>query len=241
MIPSLIHQTESRERRPSAMEAKGVPLSVRMRPGRPNFAEETSEDAPRARVGRAIEALAGEQIAAEAVLDGEWVAVAAIEGLELALEVGGPDRIRRIKGRSGRPTGMWAPSASAGLVNESLTPEVLVKDASGGDAPVGMQSQEPSPDLVGTPASATSTELEGGLEHMQLARVWMCARTMGVIREAVGPLDLISLEPLVACLPADAVAKAELGVREDSSRGPEDESFAFVHRIGLQPWHGASL
>ena len=35
-MPSLIHQTESLERRPKAMEAKGVPLSVRMRSGIPN-------------------------------------------------------------------------------------------------------------------------------------------------------------------------------------------------------------
>jgi hypothetical protein len=32
----LIHQMERRERRPKAEEAKGVPLSVRMRSGRPN-------------------------------------------------------------------------------------------------------------------------------------------------------------------------------------------------------------
>ncbi len=160
--------------------------------------------------------------------------------MELALEVGRPVRIGRIKG-SGRPTGMRALSASAGLLNESLTQEVLVKDASGGDPPVGMQSQEPSPDLVGTPASATSTELEGRLEHMQLGGEWMGARTMGAIREVVGPLGLIALESLVSGLAADTVAQAELGVREEASRGLQDESFAFVHGIGLQPWHGASL
>lgn len=35
-MPSLIHQMERRERRPRAMDAKGVPLSVRIRSGRPN-------------------------------------------------------------------------------------------------------------------------------------------------------------------------------------------------------------
>ena len=36
VIPSLIHQTERRDRRPRDMEAKGGPLSVRMRSGSPN-------------------------------------------------------------------------------------------------------------------------------------------------------------------------------------------------------------
>ena len=34
--PSLIHQTESWDRRPKAMEAKGTPLSVLIRVGKPN-------------------------------------------------------------------------------------------------------------------------------------------------------------------------------------------------------------
>jgi len=35
-MPSLIHQMESRDRRPREEEAKGTPLSVRMRSGSPN-------------------------------------------------------------------------------------------------------------------------------------------------------------------------------------------------------------
>ena len=64
-MPSLIHQTESRERRPKAMEAKGVP----------------GEDASGTGVGGPSEALTGEERTAEAVLDGERVAVDAVEGL----------------------------------------------------------------------------------------------------------------------------------------------------------------
>ena len=41
----------------------------------------------------------GEQESAEAVLDGEGIAVAAVEHLELAFEVDGPDRIGLIHGR----------------------------------------------------------------------------------------------------------------------------------------------
>ena len=35
-MPSLMHQTDRRERRPKAVDAKGVPLSERIRWGNPN-------------------------------------------------------------------------------------------------------------------------------------------------------------------------------------------------------------
>ena len=54
---------------------------------------------------RGIEPSALEQESAEAVLDGEGIAVAAVEHLELALEVDRPDRIGLIHGRE-RLTGV---------------------------------------------------------------------------------------------------------------------------------------
>ena len=61
---------------------------------------------------------------------------------------------------------------------------------------------------------------------------------MGAFEQPVGSLGLVSLEPLVASLAADIVASAEFGVGEEARGGLEDESLAFVHGIGLQPWHG---
>ena len=59
--------------------------------GQAELAEDTLKDGL-GEVG-GWEALAGEAEAREAVEDGEGEAVAAVEGLELALEVGGPDGI----------------------------------------------------------------------------------------------------------------------------------------------------
>ena len=58
--------------------------------------EEAGEDTSGTGVGGPCEALTSEQIAAEAILDGEWVAVDAVEGFELPLEVGGPDGVGRL-------------------------------------------------------------------------------------------------------------------------------------------------
>ena len=81
------------------MEAKGVPLSERMTAGRPN----SRKVLMKYRLGeldrRGIEPSALEQESAEAVLDGEGIAVAAVAHLELALEVDRPDRIGLIHGR----------------------------------------------------------------------------------------------------------------------------------------------
>ena len=116
-----------------------------------------------------------------------------------------------------------------------------MEDAGGGDAPVWVQSQQPSADLVGAPAPSLSAEFQGGIDHVRLRGVWMRADLMRAVHEAVGSFGLVALEPLVAGLTADAVAQAELGVREQAASGLENESLSFVHGIGFQPWHGASL
>src|SRR6266571_5254664 len=103
-MPRRIHQTESRDRRPKAVVAKGTPLSVRMMRGRP-YSWNRREHGLAADMFGGTETLASEQVAAEAVDDGEGVAVEAVAGLEVTLEVGGPDVVGGEHGSQG-PTGM---------------------------------------------------------------------------------------------------------------------------------------
>ena len=81
--------------------------------GEAKLTEEPAEDSAGGIVGGAVQALAAEEIATEAVLDGEGVAVAAVAGLELALEVGGPNGVGRVEGsrRSSRMVPPPAPTA----------------------------------------------------------------------------------------------------------------------------------
>ena len=75
-----------------------------------------------------------------------------------------------------------------------------MEDAGGGDAPVWVQSQQPSADLVGAPAPSLSAEFQGGIDHVRLRGVWMRADLMRAVHEAVGSFGLVALEPLVAGL-----------------------------------------
>ena len=74
---------------------------------------------------RGVQASALEQETAEAVLDGEGIAVAAIEHLELAFEVDGPDRIGLIHGREWL-AGMARFTGSSALLRDQV---VALEDA----------------------------------------------------------------------------------------------------------------
>ena len=66
-MPSRIHQTDNVDSRPSAVVAKGTPLSVRMIPGKPYSWKRWREDRPgRGDRGRE-QSVAGQQVPAEAI------------------------------------------------------------------------------------------------------------------------------------------------------------------------------
>jgi putative oxidoreductase len=136
---------------------------------------------------------------------------------------------------------MGTTDAPAPLVHETLSPKVLVKDLGRGHRPAGVQLDESSSDLIGAPAGPVSPELEGSLEHLGVRGVRTRVRSVGAVGEAVRPFSLVSVEPLVAGLTADAVTPTELGVREETALGLQHKSFTLVHGIGLQPWHRRPL
>jgi hypothetical protein len=88
----------------------------------PVLAEQALEHGPRPGRRRRGQSAAREQEAAVAVGDGERVAVHAVAGLELALEVGGPDRVRRVH-RGRRPAGMPEGAAPPARRDEARAPE----------------------------------------------------------------------------------------------------------------------
>jgi hypothetical protein len=100
-----------------------------------------------------------------------------------------------------------------------------------------MESLEAAEDLACSPTGSLPAELEGSFEDVGRCGVRGRMGPVGAVFEAIRPVDLVALEPLVAGLAADVVTPAELGVREQTSLGLDDELLAFGHRIGLQPWH----
>ena len=132
--------------------------------------EEAREDGTSTGVGRAGEPLAGEQEAAEAVLDGERIAVDAITGLELTFEVGRPDAVGRIE-RGGRPAGVWTSAAPAALLHEALAEEVLVQGLGRGQGPLGVEGAQMAENLASSPPRAMPTEREGRFEDLGVGSV----------------------------------------------------------------------
>ena len=175
--------------------------------------EETGEDPPGCCISSALEALACEQISTEAILYGERVAVDPVTGLELTLEVGGPDRVGGIEGCGGRP-GVGSSSAAPSLLHESSSLHILVEDSSTRDGPVRVQGQESSSDLSGTPPGSVCAEFERSLDDLRIRGEGMGSRSMRSIRQPIRPFGLVSVEPLVAGFTANAVSVAELGVGE---------------------------
>ncbi len=115
---------------------------------------------------------------------------------------------------------------------------MLVQGLGRGQRPVGMLRRKASQELGGPPSGSLAAQFEGRLEDVVGRRVGTRVRPMRAIEQPVRALvGSVALEPLIARRAADAVAPAELGVREQAAFGLEDESLAFGHGIGLLPWH----
>ncbi len=62
----------------------------------------------------------------------------------------------------------------------------------------------------------------------------------GLVVEAAGPTLPVAVQPLVAGIPADAVAHAEFGHRPMATIEIVYKMLSFEHGIGLQPGHRRS-
>ena len=117
--------------------------------------EEPGEDSLGINERGASETLTAKQVAAEAVLYGERVAVDTIKGLELALEVGGPNGVRGIERCSG-PARVRPLTTASSLLDQSSTDEVTVQRAYARNVPVGIERDESGANFSGTEYLATA-------------------------------------------------------------------------------------
>ncbi len=154
----------------------------------------------------------------------------------MALEVGRPDRVGCVEG-SGRPPWMRDPPDPASLRDEPLAHEVLMKDLSSRERPLGVELGQVAEDLSRTPARPRAPQLERRLEHVGFRRMRTGVGSVRAIEQPLRSFRFVAFEPLVALLPTDAVASAQLGVGEQAALGFDDELLPLGHGIGLQPWH----
>lgn len=158
----------------------------------------------------------------------ERVAVLAVSGLELPFVVDGPDGVGLIHGGIGSscvPSLLGVPSG----LDESVSFEDGGSGADGWPLHMGMSLLEPRDDLLGAPGGVALLLLEDGLDAAIGRLVGTGVRPSGAILESLVPALLEAAEPLVSCLPADAVAPAELGHGVDSELVVVDGADAFGH------------
>lgn len=172
--------------------------------------------------------LADQQKATEAILDSEGITVAAIEGFELALEVGSPDGVGLVHGSHGstwmRPLG---PLPSFG--NQPITLEYLMSRAGSWEMPVRMPTGDTNEELPGTPCGVTLSVPDQFLDNGLRDLVGAAMRSSGPVPEALHALDLEASDPLVAGGTTDAVVPAEVRDGKRPSEVVADEAASQVH------------
>ncbi len=116
-MPSCIHQTLNADKPCRLVEAKGVPLSVRIASGRPDGAKQRAKREAHVGGRGGGQAATHEQRATEVIGDGQRIAVLPVAGFELAFEIGGPHLIRAWVVSGGATPG-WVQRAPAALATE---------------------------------------------------------------------------------------------------------------------------
>ena len=188
--------------------------------------------------GDVQQAVAAEQVAAEVIDDGQRVAVDAVAGAELAFEVDGPDLVR---GRGGERSGarMFPPTVVPPRVGAAVAREDIEDGAARRPVALRITGAEALQDLAGSPAVAR-VFVQDQSDHIGRRLVRAGARGPAAVREAPRPFLPVPIEPLVAGVPADAVAEAEFGHRPRATLEVLGEMVTFEHGIGLLPGHHSS-
>ena len=180
--------------------------------------------------------MAGQQVARVLVGDRERVAVDPITGPELALEVRGPQIVRRRGGRWDH-AGVMPRSAPPMLLHEAVSGKQISGRAGRGPRNVGMARLQPLHELFGPPVGVLSPRRQEELRHRVRDLVRTRVRRATPVLEGWTPAPVVARQPLVAGLGADGIARAELGHVVEPKTVVVNESFALFHGYRLQPGH----
>jgi hypothetical protein len=174
------------------------------------------------------------------VCDGEGIAVAAVTGLELSLEVGGPEII----GSFGRGC-----NDSRVLMRTTPTPPhhqpTARKEICGraGRRPfrhAGVPSGQNTQKLSCSPKRVLPTEIAYELRELAVNAIRTMVRGSAPILEPTSPLLFVPREPLVADATTDAISSTQLRHRKAIAKCVANKSNPLFHGCSLQPRHRPS-
>ena len=217
--------------------ANGTPLSVRMAPRQSVLAKEAIEDGPDALALGGEQALAAEQVARVLIRHRQRVAIHAVAGPEVALEVRRPQVIR-LERRRGHDARVGVVPATAPLLDQPPARQEVTGRAG------GRQIQRRAADASASAGSSSGPQLGCCRRAAQIASAtsaaircgqWCGARLRS--RSPSRPPRLVARHPLVAGLPADSVPLAQLDHRVQVPLPVRDEPHALFHGCRLRPRH----
>src|SRR5437870_6944230 len=201
-----------------------------------DVAEEPVEHEPAVLGADRRQGVTGEQIAAMLVGDREGVAVRAIAGAEVALEVRGPHVVRSRGNELGRAR-MLPGSAAAAPPHESPAVQEIARRTRCGQLEPRAVVGEPYEQLAGTPARVLPPRLDDRRRDGGGDAVRTAMRRAASFCEPGNADVRIAREPLVARLVANAVPGAQLGHRVQPPIPVRDEVQPFLHGVRLRPRH----
>jgi hypothetical protein len=160
--------------------------------------------------------------------DRQRVAVDAVAGAEVALEVRGPEVVGLRGGRRDDAGVLVVPPAPP-FLDQAATGQQIAGGADGGPVQGRLARPQPGQELGGPPAGMLPTR---GADHGRDVRrdaVRALMRRAAPIAQALTAVRLEAGEPLVAGLAADTVSRAQLSHRIEVHPVILDEALALVH------------
>jgi hypothetical protein len=171
---------------------------------------------------------AGQAVPGEAVDEGERVTPLAVEGLELAFEIGSPDGVG-VGHRGLAKARVARMGATTPGLDEAMALEEECSSRSSGEwEGRALPSQDPE-QLGRTPTGVLAADSQKGRHDVLTGPVRARESGMRAILQTWPALGLPALDPLVAGLAGDAEEGAQLGEVEDGGLEGLDEAELLVH------------
>jgi hypothetical protein len=196
--------------------------------GQAVLAEQAVEDGAHPVALRGEQGVTRQEVTGVLVGDGERVAIDAVAGPEVPLEVGGPEVVG-LRRRRGDDAGMLVVASTPALLYEAAASEEIAGGADGGPVQGRLPRPQPGQELGGPSARMLPAR---GADHGRDVRrdaVGALMRGATAIAQTLAAVLIEAIEPFVAGLAADAVPRAEFDHRIQVQPVILDEALSLVH------------
>ena len=142
--------------------------------------------------------------------DGQRITVAAIARPEMPLEVRCPQIVGML-GDGGHDAGMPMPRSAHSLLDQTFARQQVARGADRGQGQPPLVAAQPAQQLARAPRWVSAASFANGAGHLLRNLVRAGLRSVAAILEAVPALCVVPVEPFVAGLPTNPVARTEVG------------------------------